>query len=140
MASNQRQEAAHHVMGGSMPAVLAIAAIIVGLAAMLPLVQSSGSTSTAGNISALQQERQDWQARLQEQELKVAQLGSLARIDQEARTRLKMEPPKDVRYIRVDAPAPAPHRLPSRFLPQPKPESHAGSSLWDDVVGFLPLP
>ena len=141
MATNQRHDTAAGLIPNSgLAVVLTIAAMMVGFAAMLPLVQSSGSTSTAGQIGQLQQERADWQARLQEQEIKVAQLGSLAHIEQEAKTRLKMEAPKSIRYIRVDAAAPVPHHLPSRFLPQPTPESHTGSSLWDDIIDRLPLP
>jgi cell division protein FtsL len=120
--------------------VLILAAMIVGLAALLPLVQSSGATTTAGNIRRLEQEREDMQARLQELEVRVAGLGSLSRIEHEATTRLKMVKPQEVHYIRVDAPAPAPHRLPSRYLPQPADSSSAGSSLWEDVFGWLPLP
>ncbi|MEK7248520.1 MAG: hypothetical protein AAB092_08620 [Chloroflexota bacterium] len=141
MATQHRQDtAAGLIPNGGLAVALAIAAMIVGLAAMLPLVQSSGSTTTAGQIGQLQQEREDWTARLQEQEIKVAQLGSLAHIEQEARTRLKMVEPESVQYIRVPAAAPAPHRLPSRFLPQPTPESRAGSSLWDDILDRLPVP
>jgi len=70
----------------------------------------------------------------------VARLGSLDHIEQEARTRLKMEQPKEVHYIAVPVPAPEQHRLPSRFLP-PAPQHHdTGSSLWDDIWGRLPLP
>lgn len=141
MATQHRHETAAGIIpNGSLAVALAIAAMIVGLAAMLPLVQSSGSTSTAGQIGQLQQEREDWNARLQEQQLKVAQLGSLDHIEQEARTRLKMVEPESVRYIRVDSPAPVPHRLPSRFLPEATPQSNAGSSLWDDILDKLPVP
>jgi cell division protein FtsL len=141
VATQHRQDAAAGLIpNGSLAVALAIAAMIVGLAAMLPLVQTSGSTTTAGQIGQLQQEREDWNARLQEQEIKVAQLGSLAHIEQEARTRLKMVQPESVRHIRVDAAAPVPHHLPSRFLPPATPESHAGSSLWDDILDRLPVP
>ena len=141
MATRHRQDAAAGLIpNGNLAVALAIAAMLVGLAAMLPLVQSSGSTTTAGQIGQLQQERADWTARLQEQEIKVAQLGSLAHIEQEARTRLKMVEPETVHYIRVPAVAPVPHHLPSRFLPQPTAESRAGSSLWDDILDRLPVP
>ena len=141
MATRHRQDAAAGLIpNGNLAVALAIAAMLVGLAAMLPLVQSSGSTTTAGQIGQLQQERADWTARLQEQEIKVAQLGSLAHIEQEARTRLKMVEPETVHYIRVPAAAPVPHHLPSRFLPQPSAESRAGSSLWDDILDRLPVP
>src|SRR3546814_221179 len=101
--------------------VLTIAAVVVGLAAMLPLVQSSGATSTAGRVERLQEEKTGMQAKLRELELEVAQMGSLGRIENEARTRLQMEPPKETHYIAVDAPPPEKSKLPSRFLP---PEQH----------------
>jgi cell division protein FtsL len=141
VATRHRENAAAGLIPNSgLALALTFAAMIVGLAAMLPLVQSSGSTTTAGQIGQLQQEREGWNARLQEQEITVAQLGSLAHIEQEARTRLKMVEPESVRYIRVDSAAPVPHHLPSRFLPQPTSESHAGTSLWDDVLDRLPVP
>jgi cell division protein FtsL len=120
--------------------VLIIAAVLVGIAALLPLVQNSLATSTGGSISRLEQEREDWKARLNEQEIQVAQLGSLARIEREARERLKMVEPAEVNYLSVDAPAPAPHKLPSRYLPPEPPQPETGSSLWEDALGWLPLP
>ena len=140
MATQHKREAVGLVSNGSLAVALAIAAIIVGLAAMLPLVQSSGSTATSGKVSQLQQEREDWTTRLQEQEVRVAQLGSLATVEQEARTRLKMVEPSSVRYISVPAPAPAPHTIPSRYLPQPAPETKTGQSLWDGILDWLPVP
>jgi cell division protein FtsL len=143
MAANHRQHAPAAPgfwSGTTLPIVLLAAAMLVGLAALLPLVQTSGATTTAGHIRQLEQERADWQAQLREQELRVAQLGSLARIEKEARERLKMVPPTDIRYIRVDAPAPAPHRLPSRFWTEEEESSTAGSSLWQDLAGWLPVP
>jgi len=126
--------------GSTLPVILAIAAMMVGLTAMLPLVQSSGATSTAGNIQRLQTERSALQAKLRELETDVATLGSLSRIQQEAKTRLEMEQPTSVNYIAVDVAPPADRRLPSRFLP-PQPESAPAddeSSLWDELFGWLP--
>jgi cell division protein FtsB len=141
VATQHRQDAtAGLIPHGNMAVALLVAAMIVGFAAMLPLVQSSGSTATSGQIGALQQERADWSARLQEQEIRVAELGSLDHIEEEARNRLGMVEPTSIRYIRVPAAAPAPHHIPSRYLPQPTPESHAGSSLWDDILDRLPVP
>lgn len=141
MATQHRRETAVGLISnGSLAVALAIAAIIVGLAAMLPLVQSSGSTATSGKISELQQEREDWTTRLQEQEIKVAKLGSLAGVEQQARERLKMVEPSSVRYVRVPAPAPAPHDIPSRYLPEPAPKAEAGQSLWEQILDWLPVP
>jgi cell division protein FtsL len=117
--------------------VLIVATVIVGLAAMLPLVQSSGATSRAGNVQQLQDEKSGMQARLRELELEVAGLGSLNRIEHEARTRLQMEAPKETHYIGVDAPPPEEDKLPSRFLPPEPEEPPSDSSLVDDLFGWL---
>ena len=124
----------------SLPALLIVAAMVIGLAALLPLVQSSDATSINGNIQKLEQDKADWQARLHEIELEVAGLGSLDRVEREATQRLHMKPPQSVQYITVDVPAPAEHRLPSRFLPpQPEPQQ-SGSSIWHKLFGWFPLP
>lgn len=125
---------------GTLPIILIFATMVVGIAALLPLVQSSGATSTAGHIRVLEQQREDWQARLHEQEVTVAELGSLDRIDKEARERLKMGPPTDVNYISIDAPAPAPHRMPGRFLPDQPNQVSAGDSLWKALTDWFPFP
>ncbi len=143
MASRPRhtaQPASRFLGNSSLPVILLFAAMAVGTAALLPLVQISGATNTGGHIRVLQQEKADWEARLHEQEIAVAELGSLDRIEKEARERLRMGPPKEVHYISVDAPPPEPHRLPSRFLPEEQNPSDAGSSLWDDIRDWLPGP
>jgi len=134
------QPASGFLGAGSLPVLLLFAAMTVGVAALLPLVQISDATNTGGHIRQLQQEREDWEARLHEQEVIVAELGSLDRIEKEARERLRMGPPEEVHYISVDAPPPEPHRLPSRFLPEEQRQSDAGTSLWDDIIDWLPGP
>lgn len=123
---------------GTLPVVLIVAALVVGFTALLPLVQSSGATSTAGDIEQLQRERQDWQARLHELEVDVATLGSLARIEKEARTRLGMTRPKETHYITVDAPPPEERKLPSRFLSPDNERAETDKSVWDTLFGWLP--
>ncbi len=124
----------------SLPVLLILCAVVVGLAALLPLIQSSGATTTNGNIQRLEQERGDWKARLHELELEVATLGSLERIEKEAALRFKMVPPQETRYITVDVPAPEERRLPSRFLPPEPKKELSQSSLWDRLFGWIPLP
>jgi cell division protein FtsB len=128
------------IPGGNVPVVILIATLIVGVAALLPLVQNSLATSTGGAISDLEREREDWQARLHEQEVAVAQLGSLDRIEEQAKNRLHMVEPEDVTYITVDAQAPAPHKLPSRYLPPDEGQSGGGSSLLHDIISWIPTP
>jgi len=143
VAANPRQQA-HPAPGvwssSTLPVILIVAAVVVGIAALLPLLQSSGATSTAGHIRGLEQQREDMEALLHQQEVEVARLGSLERIEQEARIRLKMGSPRTIHYFSVDAAAPAPHRLPSRFLPPQEQPGDTGTSLWEDVIDWLPTP
>jgi hypothetical protein len=67
----------------------------------------------------------------------VAGLGSLARIEQEAAARFKMRQPTQTHYIAVDAPAPEPRKVPSRYLPDQTPEKADSPSLLEDVVDWM---
>jgi len=136
--SKRERTALDFAHAGNLPIVLIIAALVVGFAALLPLVQSSGATSTAGRLQELEQQKQDWQARSRELEIDVATLGSLSRIDKEARLRLGMVRPKETHYITVDVPPPEERKLPTRFLPPPHQPNRTGSSLWDTLFGWLP--
>ena len=141
MAGNRQGSSAipEVLQGTNIPVILILAALMVGIAALLPLVQTSLATSTGGNVSRLEQLREDWQARLHEQEVNVARLGSLDRIESAAKVRLKMVAPDSVTYLRVDAPAPAPLKLPSRYLPDEKGPVES-ESLWEEFFGWIPLP
>lgn len=127
--------------GASLAVVVTVAAIAVGLAALLPLIQSSGATTTNARMQRLQQELADWEARIQELEVEVATLGGLERIEEEARRRFQMVPAQETIYITVDATGPQPRKLPSRFLPQPEPSRQSESpSVWDRLFGWIPWP
>ena len=141
MAANRQDSSAmpEVLQDSNIPVILILVTLVVGIAALLPLVQTSLATSTGGNVSRLEQLREDWQARLHEQEVSIARLGSLDRIESEAKVRLKMVAPDSVTYLRVDAPAPAPNKLPSRYLSDEK-EPVESESLWEDLFGWLPLP
>lgn len=145
MATAPQAEPARNVGGllrpENLPVVLIVAAMVVGIAALLPLVQSSESTSTAGEIRQLEEEKTGWQAQLQELEIEVASMGSLDRIDKEARRRFKMTTPEGTVYIHVDAPPPEARKIPSRYLPESSAaEPEGGSSVWEDLFGWVPLP
>jgi cell division protein FtsL len=124
----------------STPILLIASALAIGSAALVPLVASSVATSTNGNIARLEQQRDDWQARIRELELEVAGMAGLNRIETVARTDLKMTEPRATRYVTVAAGPPEERRLPSRYLP-PKPEEReAEPAIWEKVLGWLPLP
>ncbi|MCH7522270.1 MAG: cell division protein FtsL [Chloroflexi bacterium] len=124
----------------NMPTLLIISALVIGAAALIPLVQSSIATTTNGNVRLLEQQRDDWQAQTQELELDVATMAGLNRIENEAREGLKMVEPKETRYITVPVEAPAPRRLPSRYLPPTADEREAEPSAWKKLLDWLPLP
>ena len=134
----QEQSALGLAHAGNLPVVLIVATLVIGFTALLPLVQSSGATSTAGRIQQLEREKQDWQARSRELEINVATLGSLSRIEQEARLRLGMTKPTQTHYITVDVPPPAERKLPSRFLPPERSHTSVSSSFWHALFGWLP--
>src|SRR6266542_5109760 len=120
----------------TLPVVLILAALAIGVTALLPLIQSSSATSTAGDVRALEAERTDQRARLRALELEIAQLGSLSRIEQEAAARFKMGPPKILNYIAVDAPAPETPRIPSRYLGEAPVNDSDSPSLFEEIVDW----
>ena len=124
----------------SLPVLLIASTVAIGLAALLPLLQSSDATTTNGNNQRLEQKAADWQARLHEIELEIASLGSLNRIERGAMERLQMTVPEKIHYITVDVPVPEEQRLPNRFLPEQTERQESGSSLWDKLFGWFPLP
>ena len=139
MAAARRQPAAGTGLlhSPALPVVLILAAMSIGLTALLPLIQSSSATSTAGDVRALEAERTDQRARLRALELEIAQLGSLSRIEQEAAARFKMGPPKVQNYIAVDAPAPEARKIPTRYLAEEPQKDSDSPSLFEDIMDLL---
>ena len=133
-----------HTIGGvlhspSLPVVLTLAAMIVGLAALLPLIQSSGATTTAGQIRQLQQEQEGWQARNRELEVEMA--GLEHRTKPHAK-RSENPPQNGAAHGSAVHHSARPGRPPNRDGPAPPSSApaRAGNSLWDDLSGWLPLP
>jgi cell division protein FtsB len=124
-----------------MPVVLTIAIVVVGLAGLLPLLESSQATSTGYSIRQLERQRNDWEARSHELEAEIASLVSLDRIEREARERLHMEVPEHTVYITVDVASPASQPVPDRFLPPKEQESvEENQSWWQSLLDLLPFP
>jgi cell division protein FtsB len=124
----------------SLPTLLIISALAIGAAALWPLVQSSIATITNGNVHHLEQQRDDWQARIQEKELEVTTMASLERIEKAAKNDLKMVEPEETHYIRVEQAPPEPRRLPSRYLPPAAEEGQSEPGIWEQLLDWLPLP
>ena len=117
-------------------AVLALAGVMVAGAALLPVVQSSKATTTGYEIRRLEGQKADLQAALYNAQTDIAELGSLARIDREARERLGMVPPSRTIVVNVAEPAPAERQVPARYLPSP-PEATPPPAQEGGVRGFM---
>lgn len=123
----------------SMPVVLTIALVAVGLAGLLPLLQKSQDVNTNYSIRQLERQRNDWEARIHELEAEIASLAALDRIEKEARQRLDMQTPGDTVYLSVDVASPESQPIPDRFLP-PKQESvKEQQSWWQSLLDLLPF-
>jgi len=139
VATARRQSAADIgvLHSHTLPVFLILASVAIGVAALLPLIQSSSATDTAGDVRALESQRTDWRARLRALELEVAGMGSLSRIEAEAAARFRMGTPKELHYIGIDAPAPEARKIPSRYLPEEAENGSDSPSLVEDVLDWL---
>ena len=141
-AATARERAAPRSEGWQpgLPSLVITCVVVIGLAGLLPLLLSSRVIHTSEDIRQLEGVRNDWQARIQELEAEIAVLGSLNRIETEARGRLGMVPPDETIYITVDQPAPEKQIVPLRFLLPKKHQSQGDESWWESILGIFPLP
>jgi cell division protein FtsL len=123
----------------SMPVVLTIALVAVGLAGLLPLLQSSQTTTTGYSIRQLERQRNDWEARIHELEAEIASLAALDRVEEEARQRLDMQTPEDTVYLSVDVASPESQPIPDRFLPPKQETVKEQQSWWQSLLDLLPF-
>jgi len=121
------------------PALIVVGAAVVVIG-LVQIVQTSDATSTSFSIQRLDQERLDWQTRVQQLEAQVAALSSLNRVEQEARGRLGMVPAAARESVQVNLPAPEQPLLGGDRA------AHAGaegdkdaSSWWQELLKLLPF-
>ena len=113
-------------------------------AAIFQVNRFSTLTSRGYEINDLQRQRAERQAANHTLEAEVAGFSSLARVDWEARTRLKLEPAQQKMYITVHGAVPQRQSLPTRFMPDLRKAAVADSTtstnepLWRRIVGQLP--
>lgn len=116
-----------------------LTAALVATAALLPVVQSSNLTTTGYEIRALEQRRSDLQASIYNAQVDIARLGSLERIEREARDRLGMVPADRTVSVQVTVPPPTPRQIPARYLPEPSPAPRLPTGWWHRLLARLPL-
>lgn len=122
------------------PGTLIITALVTA-AALLPVVQNSNATTTGYDIRETERRKGDLQAAMYNAQMDIAKLGSLERIDREARTRLGMVPAERSFAVTVREPAPQQRQVPARYLPEEVQHSTAAPSqgLLDALLGRLSL-
>jgi cell division protein FtsL len=120
-----------------LPSLVITCVVVIGLAGLLPLLLSSRVVDTSEDIRQMEGVRNDWQARIQELQADIAVLGSLDRIEKEARQRLGMVPPEDTVYVTVDQPVPERQVIPLRFLLPKEDQSRQDSSWWESILDLF---
>jgi len=120
-----------------LPSLVAICLVAIALTGLLPLLLSSTLVTANGEVRTLERARNDWQARIQELQAETAALGSLDRIEKEARGRLGMVTPTETVVVVVDQPLPEPQLVPLRFMPPEKAQSQQSDSWWETILDIL---
>jgi cell division protein FtsL len=134
------------VAGTSLPlkrVLYAVGALIV-VVAVLQLVQTSRATTASFKIEQLQKEKLELETSVNQLEVQVAGLSSLARIQQEAK-RLGLGPPASREVVGVGVPGPSGDsaQIPARLLQTEENDALVGeqdSSWWDGMFNHMPFP
>lgn len=129
---------------GRMPAWAWLAVFGLCIAAALPVIRTSSVTESGSELRALEAERERLNSEIRSLAAHVGQLGSLARIQQEAVDRLNMVPARPTVVLEVDQPPPA-RTLPARFLPSANDAGRAANhaptgstpSVWRSIFDVL---
>jgi len=121
-------------------AALTATIVLVVLAILLPVVQSSDEAAQGYRIRALQQQKSDLQAQIYLTQSQIAQLGALSRVDSEARSRLAMAPVTREVNLSVAVDEPDVRPLPNGYLPQVQaPAVPEHDSFWQRLLHLLPF-
>ena len=126
---------------GRMPAWAWLAIIGLCIAAALPVIRTSNVTESGMELRALEAERERLRSEIRSLAAHVGQLGSLARIKQQAEERLGMVPARPTIVLEVDQPPPA-RTLPARLLPPDSetrfsPAAGSARTVEDELVDVL---
>ena len=129
---------------GRMPAWAWLVVFGLCIAATLPVIRTSSVTESGTELRALEAERERLHSEIRSLAAHVGQLGSLARVEQQAVERLNMVPARPTVVLEVDQLPPA-RTLPARFLPlagesdneASQSTAEAGRSVWRPILDTL---
>lgn len=122
---------------GSINWWMVTAVVLVGLSAMLPVVQNSSATSRGFEIQASQAEQARLQGEITLLESDVARLTSLSRIERRAKE-IGLAPAENPIFVTVEEAGPQPAKIPAELLPVQTPRRDAPASTWGSLFSWLP--
>lgn len=111
---------------------------VIGLSAMLPVLQKSTATSRGFTLQQHQADEARLKAEIHLLEADVARLTSQERLERRAR-QIGLGPSQDALYIDVSVPGPEPAKIPAEFLPPREPTVEDPAPWWRSLLGLLPL-
>ena len=111
---------------------------VVGFSAMLPVLQSSWTTTRGFETQDLEAREAQLNGDIRQLEADVANLTSLSRIERRAQA-IGLAPGGTPLYVEVDEAGPAPAKIPSQSLPELLRESDEPDSLWRSLISRVPL-
>ena len=108
----------------------------LGLAALLPVLQSSDATQAGASVRELERERAGLQAEVRLLASQVGELAALSRVEEAATQRLGLTPARPTTILSVDAPPPG-RLLPTRLLPRRDDPVVRTLPWWQQVLSVL---
>ena len=116
------------VRGGLFNGWIIAGIAVLGISAVLPVVQDSTATSQGFQIQTMQADNTKLESQISQTEADVAALTSLARIQRRA-NEIGLIPGQKPIYVTITTPGPAPAKLPAEYLPGAS-QSQAGPDSW----------
>lgn len=111
---------------------------VVGFSAMLPVLQSSWTTSRGFETQDLEARQASLNGDIRQLESEVANLTSLNRIERRAKA-IGLYPGGTPLYVQVNEAGPAPAKIPSEYLPELNRESGEPDSWLRSLLSRVPL-
>lgn len=119
---------------------LVAALILVGLAALLPVLVTSTATERGAALRSLEQQRAELRASVEGLEAEIAVLTSTDHIARDAKLRLGMVEPDRILYVTVEGAAPS-TTIPERLLSSTSDsDTEPSDPWWRRLVDLLPRP
>lgn len=115
---------------------IVLAVFVVGISALLPVLQNSSVTSRGFDLQSIEQQKLAVLGEISLIETDVARLTSLPRIERRA-GEIGLVPAFDPLYVSVDVAGPAPAKIPAEFLPGPVEQSSGSAPWWRSLLDWL---